>query len=239
MNVKIPLGKKCLRFCQRAMKWSLITFLLYMSVLLVGLIPVNNGFVPSKQGVRIFLVSNAVHADVIVPVLTETVDWRDRFSDTRFVGDASFENHVAFGWGDKGFFLETETWHDLKISTAAKALLLPSSSCLHVAFTRPEYHANRVAVTISYEQYARLVSFIESSFLTNAEGEPVQIRGYAYSSTDAFFEAHGRYHLFNTCNSWVGRALRHAGVRTPWLTPLPKSPMLYIESEEFSTSPPR
>jgi len=39
--------------------------------------------------------------------------------------------------------------------------------------------------------------------------------------------------VFNTCNSWVGRGLKTAGARTPWLSPLPKTPMLYIENEEI------
>lgn len=211
------------------MKAFFIFWMLYLLIILIGLIPVNNQFHPSDQGVRIYLVSSAVHADIIVPIDSEQKNWKPDFANKTFHSDLSTQTHIAFGWGDKGFYLETETWSDFKVSTAANALFLPSASCMHVTFTRPEYTANKVAVTISPQEYQKLVSFIESSFIKDETNGFVQIDGYAYSYNDAFFEANGRYHLLNTCNSWVGRALKHAGVRVPLLSPLPKTPMLYLE----------
>ena len=215
--------------CKRVLKWTFVIALVYISILVVGLIPVNNNFVQSENGVTLYVVSNAVHADIIVPATTSVIDWNKTFRETTFGGDIANKSHVAFGWGDRGFFLETETWDDLKLSTAANALLLPSNSCVHVSFTRPEIYVDATSITISLEQYENLVEFINSSFKTDADGNYVQIPGYAYSNTDAFFDAHGRYHILNTCNSWVGRALKFSGVRVPFLSPLPKSPMIYIE----------
>lgn len=223
--------KSWTRILTRLLKAFFVFWIGYATIILVGLIPVNNGFRPSDQGVRIYLISSAVHADIIVPIESEQKDWRPDFADKTFRSDVSNQTHIAFGWGDKGFFLETETWNDLKLTTAANALFLPSASCMHVTFTRPEYMTNKVAVTISPQEYQKLVSFIESSFIKDETNNVVQIDGYAYSYNDAFFEAHGQYHLLNTCNSWVGRALKHAGVRAPLLSPLPKTPMLYLASE--------
>jgi hypothetical protein len=31
-----------------------------------------------------------------------------------------------------------------------------------------------------------------------------------------------------TCNCWVGEAMRSAGIRTAWFTPLPKTVFLYL-----------
>lgn len=234
--MKSPHEKSCkpkswARIFTKLVKAFLIFWIGYAAIILIGLIPVNNSFRPSDQGVRIYLVSSAVHADIIVPIESEQKDWMPQFADKTFRSDVSSQSHVAFGWGDKGFFLETETWNDFKLTTAANALFLPSASCMHVTFTRPEYMANKVAVTISPQEYQKLVSFIESSFMKDEADGFLQIDGYAYSYNDAFFEAHGQYHLLNTCNSWVGRALRQAGVRAPLLSPLPKTPMLYLMDE--------
>ena len=147
------------------------------------------------------------------------------------MGDVRGLSHIALGWGDRGFFLETETWDDFKISTATNALLLPSESCVHVSFTNPAAYEDSVSVKISPAQYARLVEFICSTFDLDDQGNIVQIPGEAYSTNDAFFRAKGKYHFFNTCNSWVGRCLKVAGVRTPWFAPLPKTPMLYLPSD--------
>lgn len=229
-----PVPAARVRWSQRFRKWIARALLLYVGVLVVGLLPVNNHFRPTPDGVRIYLVSNAVHADLILPVRNESIDWSSQFSKTRFVGDVSGQTHVALGWGDKGFYLETQTWNDFKLSTAANALLLPSSSCLHVDYIHPQNYSDKVAITISQEQYTKLVAFIQETFARDSEGEIIQIQGYAYSTTDAFFEARGSYHLFNTCNSWIGRALKKAGVRTPWYSPMPKTPMLYLVSENDS-----
>ena len=100
-----------------------------------------------------------------------------------------------------------------------------------VSFVRPGDCRDAVAVTISKEQYERLAEFVESSFRLNEHGAYLQIPGEAYSTNDAFFSSSGRYHIMNTCNSWVGRGLKNAGVKTPWFSPMPKSPTLYIENE--------
>lgn len=230
------LVKKAVRWVKRLSKLMLFGAVILIAILVVGLIPVNNDFRPTEDGIEIFLVSNAVHADIILPVATAEIDWLARFTKTDFLGDVSISSHVALGWGDQGFFLETKTWDDFKLSTAANALLLPSKSCVHVSFTTPDAYQDPVSVKISREQYARMVEFIDSTFELDEQGSYIQIPGEAYSTNDAFFEAKGRYHFFNTCNSWVGRSLKAAGVNTPWLTPLPKTPMLYIQTEQNRAS---
>ena len=220
---------RVVRWLSLGLKWSLYPLGLYFGILLIGLIPINNDFrPPDDDGVIIYIASSAVHADLFLPARTETIDWHKEFCDSTFGVDTKSFKHIAIGWGDRGFYLETETWADLKLTTAANALFLPSDSCMHVDFTSPKYYKNVVAVSISPAQYGDLVDFIKSSFQRSDEGSYMQIEGYAYSGTDAFFQAHGKYHLLNTCNSWIGRALQAAGVRTPWLTPLPHTPALYL-----------
>jgi uncharacterized protein (TIGR02117 family) len=217
-------GKRLFRW----MKWSAAA---YAAVVLIGLIPVNNDFVPTEDGIEIFVVSNEVHADIIVPVKTEVIDWSEEFSVANFESDVSAFSHVAIGWGDKGFFIGTPTWSDLKVSVAFNALLLPSETCLHVSYTEPKYHQGAASVKVSPEQYKKLVFAIKETFARTETDDPIQIADAAYGSTDTFFEAKGRYHLFNTCNSWVGYGLKKAGVRVPWQSSLPKTPMLYFDSE--------
>ena len=222
------------RWCKRALRWCLFACVAYLAVLLIGLIPVNNDYVPPEQGITVYVVSNAVHADIIVPRRTQVVNWDEPLGHVNFVGDIANQTHVAFGWGDRGFFLKTKTWDDLKLSVAANALLLPSRRCMHVTVTSPAYYPHAVAVTISRERYRDLVRFIESSFLTDSTGHWMQIEGEAYSLRDAFFDAQGSYHFLNTCNSWVGRGLKTAGVRVPWLSPMPQSPTMYVPVNDLN-----
>ena len=146
-------------------------FLLYFAIVLVGLIPVNNDFRPTADGVEIHIISTDVHADFILPMTTDTIDWRREFPADMFRGDTSRATHVMVGWGDKGFYLETRTWADFRIATALKALLWPTDSCLHVNLTRIDrLRIKPRTVTISIEQYESLVDFIEQTFARNDEG---------------------------------------------------------------------
>ena len=201
----------------------------YLLIVLVGLIPVNNEFDPSQGKIRIRVVSSPVHADFMLPISNQVIDWRTVFPADCFPSDTSKATHLAVGWGDRGFFLETPTWADIKVSTTAKAMLWPSESCMHVVMAYSNYGANGAReVFLTEQQYTELVEFIRQSFRRNKDDELIQIPDFSYHNNDAFFEARGSYNCLNTCNSWTGRGLKECGVRVPWLTPLPKSIFLYL-----------
>ena len=87
-----------------------------------GAIPSNRDWAPPAQGIRIFVESNGVHTGIIVPKVAAGVDWRgvaraEDLRDPRFAG----YDHVAFGWGEKTFYLETPTWADVKLRTVLAA----------------------------------------------------------------------------------------------------------------------
>lgn len=222
-------ASRLLRAIATSLRYSFYAMAAYLMIALVGLIPVNNHFTPTPDGIEIFVISNAVHADIVVPINAGAIDWRRRFPETLFRGNTAYATHAAIGWGDRGFFLETPTWSDLKMTTAANALLVPSQSCLHVYLTNPQFlTASRRRVRISQQQYEQLCAFIDNSFSRDAADNYQPIPGISYSQSDAFFAANGSYHAFATCNCWVGNALRSAGVRCGWFTPLPKSVYLYL-----------
>lgn len=199
---------------------------------IVGLIPVNNSYQPATAGIDVYLISNAIHSDIVIPLDAGASPWRSRFPAQHFRTSISHATHVAIGWGDGGFYLGTPTWADLRLSTAAKALLLPSSTCMHATLTTPRYlHESAQRLTLRETEFERLQQFIENSFARSPSGEWIHISGVAYGLNDAFYVANGSYHAFNTCNCWVGRALRAAGVRVGWFTPLPKTPFWYCSMQ--------
>lgn len=231
MKKRLSVWQK-IRWCFRKLCIALaVLFCLWLLVVLIGLIPVNNNFVETEDGVQIMIISNPVHADIVLPIRAAEHDWCEHFPESCFQNVAGQPSHIAFGWGDKGFYIETPTWSDLKVSTAANALLLASPTCVHVEMIylrSDEALADAEMVTISEKQYRQLVEFVLSSIQVDDEGNKVQIAGACYGERDAFFEGEGSYHLFNTCNSWVGRGLRRAEVRTGAMTPLPGTPTWYL-----------
>jgi len=204
-------------------------FLLYLLILLIGLIPVNNDFEPAAKGIEIFISSNGVHADVVVPIQTDLIDWRESFPEENFAGNTSAATYVAIGWGDKGFYVDTPTWADFKISMALKALFTPSPCCLHVVMkSKPVSDENMRSVIISEKQYAAMVQAIQGCIERDENEKLIFIPDASYNQFDAFYEAEGNYHILNTCNSWVGWVMRETGIKTPLLTPMPKTVYLYL-----------
>lgn len=99
-------------------------------------ISVNDDFRQDGNGVTIAVISNGVHTDIAVPAKNDIEDWTKLFpySDVRNA-DSSY-TYASFGWGDKGFYIETPTWADLKASTAVKASRQVISSYLLITAKR-------------------------------------------------------------------------------------------------------
>ena len=218
-------ARALLRGCQLV----LLPVALYLLAVLVGLIPVNNDFAPTPDGVEITVAPTEIHSDLVLPLHNETMDWRPLLPAGDFAGDVRWATRVAFGWGNKEFYVDTRSYGDLTGGTVLRAVFWPSPTCMHVEMwddldTRPGART----VRISREQYRRLVEHVLGTFRRDEAGRFLPIKGGAYRANDAFYHAHGSYHALNTCNCWAGRGLKTAGMRTGWFTPMPRTVGLYM-----------
>jgi uncharacterized protein (TIGR02117 family) len=189
---------------------ALITYGLLVSLL--SFIPVNaNQFAIDEPKVDIFILSNGVHTDIVVPVKNDTYDWSKQIKFEHTKAKDSTAKYLALGWGDRGFYLETPTWADLKVSTALKATTGLSSSALHTTFYKAmQENAYCKKIQISVFDYQKLVVFIYDSFETKS-GNNIKIEtNSVYGKNDIFYEAKGSYSMFYTCNSWANQALKSA-----------------------------
>jgi uncharacterized protein (TIGR02117 family) len=175
----------------------------------------------TKKEISIYLLTNGVHTDIVVPVKSNVIDWTIYVKYNQTKGKDTTAQYLGFGWGDKGFYLETPTWADLKPSTAVKAMTGLSSSAIHATFL-PSMQENKDCkkIDISLKQYKRLANFIIGRFDLNAHGESQHIETNAnYGLNDAFYEAKGSYNLFYTCNTWANAGLKACGQKAAVWTP--------------------
>jgi uncharacterized protein (TIGR02117 family) len=232
VGAPLPWYRRCFRWVLISVLGLVAVPLLYLLIALIGMIPVNNGFQPAPDGIEIMVLSNGVHDDLVLPIRSAAMDWTSPFPADHFPGDVSRAEYLVVGWGDKGFYLETPTWADLKASTLVYAVFLPSPTCMHVAlWPREAIPRSARRVKISPAQYERLVEHVLSGFRRDERGRIQRIVGAHYGQDDAFYEGRGYYHAFNTCNAWAGRGIKAAGVRVPWFTPLPQSVTRYFPAE--------
>lgn len=180
-------------------------------VTLLSYISVNDGLIKSHKEIPIYILTNGVHTDVVLPLKSEHYDWTNQLKTEHTKAKDTTMNYVALGWGDKGFYLETPTWADLKASTALKAASGLSSSAMHVTFYKEMKESKSCKkLQISSDNYKKLILFINESFQTKS-GEFLKIETEAvYGKHDVFYEANGSYSLFYTCNSWANQALKAA-----------------------------
>ncbi|MBI3136120.1 MAG: TIGR02117 family protein [Bacteroidetes bacterium] len=188
--------------------------LVYMNfALLMALLPY--GADEPASGVRIYIKTNGVHTDICLPVESAYMDWKTVIPVAHYPQVSRF-SYLSVGWGDKGFFLDTPTWADLKFSTAFKAAFLPSETAMHVQYLEQEPTVSESVRMkfITPENYLELIEYVTASFRKKEDGGVDLIPDRGYWSNDNFYEANGSYHLFNTCNVWTNEALKIAGVRT-------------------------
>ena len=188
---------------------SLMTYLLIVTLL--SFVSVNEDFAENQKEIPIYILTNGVHTDVVLPLKSEHYDWTNQLKPEHTKAKDSTYQYAALGWGDKGFYLETPTWADLKTSTALKAASGLSSTAMHVTFYKDLKESNSCKkLQISSDNYKKLILFINESFQTKS-GEFLKIETNAvYGKHDVFYEANGSYSLFYTCNSWANQALKAA-----------------------------
>lgn len=178
----------------------------------------------TKEEVEIHILTNGVHTDIVVPSVNEQMDWRKEILYSNTLANDTTQKYLAMGWGDKGFYLETPTWADLKASVAIKAATGLSTTAIHATYYSKMIESETCKkILISKDQYQRLIDYISNSFQRDSLNHFVNIKTKAnYGKNDAFYNANGRYSLFHTCNSWANNGLKSCGQKCCLWTPLDK-----------------
>jgi uncharacterized protein (TIGR02117 family) len=232
LESNLPPSKLSLR--RRVIRWLGRIFLLFvaaiafyaLSVWVLGRIPVNRDFEHAdSEGVEILLINNGVHADLVVPLNHPSFPMMHYLEHGKFGVARDMFEYAIIGWGSRKFYLETETWDDLRVSTVGYALSGFDRTTVHVRlFSRMDWPTDSSRmIRIRPDQFAKLGEHIASSFRLDNVGRGLPIAGAHYRNDDAFFEGQGNYNLFRTCNVWVGQGLKKAGVRVGVWTVTPKA----------------
>lgn len=185
-------------------------------VLLLPMIETRAKYIPPDAApVEMFIYTNGVHTDLVVPIKTPEKDWSREIPFENTTSKQTDYKYVAVGWGDKGFYLNTPTWADLKFSTAFKAAFWLSESAMHCTFYRQMKEGEDCKkIMLTQTQYKNLCNFIDNKFEKDRNGKFILIKTNAvYGKNDAFYEANDRYSFLNTCNTWANDGLKAAGQR--------------------------
>jgi len=204
--------KKFLRIVLKSLLGFIAFVLLYL-LLAFCLSRITVDRESDKEEMAIYILTNGVHTDLVMPATTEIYDWTKevKFSNTR--SKDSSNRFLAMGWGDKGFYLQTPHWKDLKASVAFKAAFALSTTAIHATYYPKMIEGEKCRkIMVSKVQYQRLINYITASFQKDKGGHFINIpTDAAYGNNDAFYEANGSYSMLQTCNTWANSGLKASG----------------------------
>lgn len=203
---------------------AIVLFILLYVILSFALsaLPAKTKLFSGEKDKRIYLSSNGVHLDIILPLELLPLALRQQLAsspNTELLG---------IGWGDKGFYLETPTWAELSPVVAVEAMFLPSPTAMHVTEHRA-VAPGWSPVDLSQEQLDLLNEYIHSYFSVDEAGNIHEIADAGYTARDRFYEAEGNYSCFMTCNTWVNVAMKEIGVETAVWTPMARGVLRYVD----------
>jgi uncharacterized protein (TIGR02117 family) len=194
---------------------------LYLIAALFGsLVPMNSGWSEPARGTTVYIADNGIHADLIMPVEAQGLDWAPLFPKSDFVAPP-VAAWIAFGSGEKRVYLDTPTWWDIKPRTIWSALV-GGKRVMHVEYVpSPDYAVREIR--LRPEEYRRLWTAIRADFALDRDGRPQRIDHPGYGPADAFYRATGKASAVRTCNAVVAHWLRLAGVKTSAWPPFTSS----------------
>jgi uncharacterized protein (TIGR02117 family) len=120
--------------------------------------------------------------------------------------------YLEFGWGDRKYYPA----RDPGIGQALAAGLIPTDSVVQVAGlprSPQDYYASAEvhAFPVTSSGILNLVEQLHAVF-DRDDKERADVLHISASERMRYYPAHGRFHLFNTCNTWTARKLAAAGL---------------------------
>jgi uncharacterized protein (TIGR02117 family) len=196
--------------------YGLLCYALFASV--SAIIPIEAEASDKSQPMYdVHLLKSGPHTDFLVKVKTEVHDWSLDFPYSNNANPDTSLQWLAIGWGDKNFYMNTPTWADLTVSTAVAAATGLGTAGIHASYyysvpsDRPI-----IRLQLSQNQYSRLCHYISQSLVADETGKRVMLKPLMQGVNfdhDRYYDAHGRYSMIHTCNTWINNGLKASGQR--------------------------
>ena len=160
----------------------------------------------ADNSAAVWVMSNGWHTDIILrreDIPPDLIPEIAAYPEGRF---------FAFGWGDARYYPARSP----SVELAIKAIGVPTPAAMHLTAipTTPEAYyrtAEVLRLPITVRGQHALAQYIHASFARDA-GQVATKTSQGLYRHSGFYPATGRFHLFNTCNTWAARGLMQAGL---------------------------
>lgn len=208
----------------------LIAFTLALPVLylvasvLMPLIPGPGPDLSGPPAHSIGLLQGPIHTDILFP-LTPEIRTRFAFAETAGVPLNHPEAEwLVFGWGSAAFYTTAGTYADITASAVLTAATGDDAVIRLDALGSLPSLPNLRFLQISEAQFQALLTETAAAIASETK-----LDHPGFTGSDAFFPAYGSFHLFRTCNVWLGETFRASGIPFGLWTPANWSVTLSID----------
>jgi len=168
---------------------------------------IGNYLLLFTQTQTIYIAKSYWHTGLIVEInelSLNTLPVLNKFSNTDL---------VDIGMGEKDFYMSPSR----DVIPAAKAILVPTAAAIRIAEVPGDTAFLRrtsdylLSLEIDSTSFINLMNYVNESISKNDDNEVSIIEERAGGSI-VFYNSPLSYHLFNTCNTWLARALQRSGI---------------------------
>lgn len=196
-----------------------------MAAFTLGIFPEGGSdFTCEGKNEYIYLQSNGKHVDLVLEIGSVDKGIANR------IPELNSTEFLAFGWGDLAFYTETPTWSEFNPATALKAIFCRGETVIHVV-KQKSLGNEAVSIPVCKQQLDLLNNHLLAQFRKDELGNPLRALDFSYGDSDYFFSARGNFSPFLTCNEWINRWLKYAGIDSPIWSPFPQTLMSYHKEE--------
>lgn len=155
---------------------------------------------------QVYIVKNNMHTGIIISIT------KDTFELLQAVNNFGNFKYINIGWGDEDFYQHP----DPDIIMGAKAVLIPTNSVIRIEGKNDDINkiVERSDYCIKFDltetQFIKLCGFIDSSF-TKDSNQNLTVVSQNDNNRIIFYKSVLKYHLFNTCNTWIAEAFESCG----------------------------
>lgn len=155
-----------------------------------------------EDNYKIYLIKNYWHTGIVFPVNEETlalIEALEYFKNRKF---------IDIGWGDEEFYQHP----GFNLFLAAKAILYPTASAIRIeGFDYDDVNIylsqcdEAIEIPLEKNELDTICTFINQAFEQDKKNE-FHILSSRQDGRLIFFKSIYKYHLFNTCNTFVAKA---------------------------------
>jgi hypothetical protein len=162
---------------------------------------------PAENKYTVYIINTNIHTGIFISINDESAKYIEAL---KYYTDYEYAD---FGWGEETVYqTHAETY-----CMDAKAILLVNPSVVRVEGyngtieSLVKWSGFSIKFSLTSGQFKQLCGFINESFIKNSDGSTI-ITSQESSGRITFFKSVYKYHLFNTCNTWIAKALKNSGI---------------------------